>query len=91
MLNQFETKQAVIDFLESQDNLHSHSKGYSPNGVYCLSHGEYSKPDFKPCRYRDGWAIKVIYYYYVGTLNAPKDGRLSENNMILFFGEFENV
>jgi len=33
----------------------------------------------------------VIYYYYVGTLNAPKDGRLSENNMILFFGEFENV
>ena len=71
----FDTKSVANDFLEKQKNLYNHNNGYSQKGIYYLSHGEYSKPDFKPVHYKDGWGIKKIHYFYDGTLNAPQDGR----------------
>lgn len=72
----FATKAKAIQYLKSLRWLYEHSKGFSPSGTYYLSHGEYSRPDFKPVRYKDGWSIKKIHYFYSGTINAPKDGRV---------------
>ncbi|MBS6026370.1 MAG: hypothetical protein KH899_02020 [Haemophilus pittmaniae] len=71
----FKSKTEAINFLSSRDDLYEHSNGFSPKGTYYLSHGEYSSPDFKVVRYKDGWGIKKIHYFYDGTFYAPKDGR----------------
>jgi hypothetical protein len=84
MKNQFKTKAAVIEFLSSLEWLDSHSEGkkFSSNNTYYLSHGEYSRPDYYPARYKDGWAVKVAYFYYPGTFYAPVDGRMSEESFV---------
>ena len=79
----FATKAEVIEFLRSQDYLFEHSNGFSPKGTYYLAHGEYSQPDFKPVRYKDGWGIKKIHYFYDGTFYAPKNGRCAILDNIL--------
>lgn len=48
---------------------------YKP-GRYELSYGEYERPDYIPRRYRDGWALHAVYYYYRGTFRARTDGRM---------------
>ena len=80
MLNQFKTKKEVVNFLNAAAWLDSHSEGkkWSSNGTYYTSHGEYSRPDYMPRRYTDGWAIRVEYFYYAGTFNTPADGRLDD-------------
>lgn len=71
----FATKNDANLFLFGMSNLESHSGGFSPRGTYYLSNGEYSAPDFKPVRYKDGWGIKKVHYFYAGTCNMPVDGR----------------
>nr|DAR90805.1 MAG TPA: hypothetical protein [Caudoviricetes sp.] len=71
----FKSKAEAINFLSSRNDLYEHSSGFSPKGTYYLSHGEHSAPDFKAVKYKDGWGIKKIHYFYSGTFNAPKDGR----------------
>lgn len=71
----FKTKADAVKFLQEQDYLYEHSNGFSHKGTYYLAHGEYSAADFKPCRYKDGWGIKKVHYFYKGTFNTPKDGR----------------
>ena len=48
---------------------------FYPHGTYYLAYGEYCQPEFKAVRYKDGWGIKKIHYFYGNTLHAPKDGR----------------
>jgi hypothetical protein len=45
----------------------------APEQVYCLRHGEAGRPDYKVIKRGNGYAIKVIYCFYAGTLNAPKN------------------
>ena len=71
----FKTKAEAVKFLQEQDYLYEHSSGFSHIGACHLAHGEYSVPDFKPCRYKDGWSIKKVHYFYAETFNIPKDGR----------------
>ena len=71
----FNTKKEATEFLRQQKALYEHDGGFAPSGTYYLSHGEYSPPDFKPVKYKAGWGIKKIHYFYPGTLRAPKDGR----------------
>lgn len=73
----FATKKEALEYLRGLDNYFEHDSGgvFSPRGEYCLNHGEYSSPDYKPVRYKDGWGIKGIYYYYPNTFFAPEDGR----------------
>lgn len=59
--------QAVAD--KSNDNLYE--------CCYYLSHGEFSRPEYRPVRYKEGWGIKILFFYYAGTFNAPKDHRAS--------------
>lgn len=46
---------------------------YRP-GVYELRHGEYASPNYYVRhRSRGEFGIKVEYFYYPGTFNAPED------------------
>ena len=74
----FKTKKEALDFLKSV---------FYPKGTYYLAHGEYSKPDYQPRRYKDGWGIHVKYYFYSGTCYAPKDGRIDAET---FYNKFGN-
>ena len=72
----FATKKEAVEFLRGMDTLAEMSNGnFYPAGTYYLSHGEYSQPEYKVVRYKDGWGIKKIHFYYPNTFNAPKDGR----------------
>lgn len=83
----FGTKKDVIAYLKSIDYLQESNDGsyFFESGTYYTAHGEYSRPDYKPRRYNDGWSIHVTYYYYPGTFNAPRDGRISHQD---FFNSF---
>lgn len=72
----FSSKKEAVEFLRNIKGLKELSGGnFFPKGIYYLHHGEFETPEFKPVRYKDGWGIKKIHFYYFGTLNAPKDGR----------------
>lgn len=47
------------------------------SGIYYLNHGEYARPTYSVVKYRDGYAVKVSYYYYSGTFYAPKNHLLT--------------
>lgn len=73
-MQHFKTKSQVVDYLNSLVDggmLFRHSDGWSTVGTYYLSHGEYSQPDYRPSRYKDGWGISIERYYYPGTINVP--------------------
>lgn len=72
----FATKRDAVEFLTMQKYLTQMNNGnFYQVGTYYLAHGEYSQPEFKAVRYKDGWGIKKIHYFYVNTLYAPQDGR----------------
>ena len=71
------TKKDVIAALRQARQLSESSKGgkFFPAGIYVLAHGEYESPDYIPCRYKDGWGIKEITYFFPGTFYARASGR----------------
>lgn len=71
------TKKDVVAALRQARHLSESSKGgeFFPAGTYVLAHGEYSAPDYVPTRYKDGWGIKEITYFYPGTFHARASGR----------------
>ena len=72
----FATKREAVEFLRSQKYLSEMDNGaFYPHGTYYLAHGEYSQPEFKAVRYKDGWGVKKIHYFYANTLYAPQDER----------------
>ena len=72
----FATKREAVEFLRGQNILAEMYNGnFYPCGTYYLAHGEYSQPEFMAVRYKDGWGIKKIHYFYANTLYAPQDGR----------------
>ena len=72
----FATKREAVEFLRSQKYLTKMDNDYFyQHGTYYLAHGEYSQPEFKAVRYKDGWGIKMIHYFYANALYAPIDGR----------------
>lgn len=72
----FATKKEAVDFLKSIDNLTEMGNGnFTHSGTYYLRHGEYEAAEYKPVRYKDGWGIKKLHFYYPGTFNRPIDGR----------------
>ena len=72
----FATKREAVEYLRSQKFLTEMCNGaFYPHGTYYLAHGEYSQPEFKATRYKDGWGIKKIHYFYANTFYAPTDGR----------------
>lgn len=78
-MKSFETKSQAVEFLSDLENkgfLSSHSNGWSETGTYYLSHGEYSQPDYRPTRYKDGWGIAKVPFYYANTFNAPARHRV---------------
>ena len=82
----FVTKREAVAFLRSQKYLTEMKNGnFYPRGTYYLACGEYSQPEFKPVRYKDGWGIKKIHYFYANTLHHPKDGRcgLLDDELVL--------
>lgn len=73
--NKFATKAEVINALSQDTSLEELNNGnFTPKGIYELKHGEYDRYELKATRYKDGWGIKKIHFYYPNTLNAPKDG-----------------
>ena len=75
----FETKQQATEHLNklvSAGFLDGPFKDgtWIEEGTYILHHGEYMRPDYKPVRYKAGWQIKRLTYYYPSTYNAPVDG-----------------
>ena len=52
-------------------------KNSAISGTYYLNHGEYARPTFSVVKYRDGYAVKVSYFYYRGTFYAPKNHLLT--------------
>ena len=72
----FANKREAVEFLRSLKYLTEMENGaFYLQGTYYLAHGEYSQPEFRATRYKDGWGIKKIHYFYANTLHAPHDGR----------------
>ena len=55
----------------------AYEKNAEISGTYYLNHGEYARPTYSVVKYRDGYAIKVSYFYFRGTFYAPKNHILS--------------
>jgi hypothetical protein len=74
----FRTRQEARDYLISRGLVQwsANPNVFWAPGAYICAHGEYERPDYQVVRYKDGWGVKVIHYYYRGTLNVPKDGRI---------------
>lgn len=51
------------------------------SGTYYLNHGEYARPTYSVVKYRDGYAVKVSYFYYRGTFYAPKNHILTSEEV----------
>ena len=84
----FSTKKEALEFMRGLENYREYKEGvFCPCGTYYLSHGEYESPDYKPVRYKDGWGIKKINYYYPGTFYAAEDGRCDIYVETLYFGD----
>ena len=72
----FANKRLAVEYLRSQKYLTEMENGnFYQHGTYYLAHGEYSQPEFRPTRYKDGWGVKKIHYFYANTFHAPQDGR----------------
>ena len=52
-------------------------KNAAISGTYYLNHGEYARPSYSVVKYRDGYAVKVSFFYYPGTFYAPKNHLLT--------------
>jgi hypothetical protein len=80
----FKSKKEATEFLNARDDIEISRSGefYFPSGIYYLAHGEYSKPDYVPRRYKDGWGIHRTVYFLPGTCYAPKDGRVDINTFV---------
>lgn len=76
----FSTKKEAAEFLHNKklcyyEGSRTREQFWSVSGMYVYSHGEFARPEYVLRRYKDGWGIKIIYYYYCDTLFAPKDRR----------------
>ena len=56
-------------------------KNSALSGVYYLNHGEYARPTYSVVKYRDGYAVKVSYFYYRGTFYAQKNHLLTSDEV----------
>lgn len=52
-------------------------KNSAISGTYYLNHGEYARPTYSVVKYRDGYSVKVSYFYYRGTFYAQKNHLLT--------------
>lgn len=76
----FETKKKAVEFMHSKnlwylEGFASQEQAWSYSGAYLLSKGEYARPEYVVRRYKDGWGVKIIYYYVGDIIFAPKDRR----------------
>ena len=62
----FKSRLEAINLLESAGMIKHGVAWYMP-GQYICRHGEYSKPDYKPVKTKDGWKINVKTYFYPGS------------------------
>lgn len=69
MINTFSTRRLAEQVSEEKNSAIS--------GTYYLNHGEYARPTYSVVKYRDGYAVKVSYFYYRGTFYAPKNHLLT--------------
>ena len=72
----YKTKKELIEAVEAAGFEKMSDGNYYVSGEYVLSHGEYERPEYRPTRYKDGWSLKALYFYYQGTFYAPEDGRV---------------
>lgn len=56
-------------------------KNAAVSGTYYLNHGEYARPTYSVVKYRDGYAVKVSYFYYRGTFYARKNHLLTSDEV----------
>jgi hypothetical protein len=75
-MNAFATKAELIAACRAADLDETSDGRFYESGTFVCPHGCYERPDFTPRKYKDGWSLHVNYYYYRGTLYAPKDGRI---------------
>lgn len=76
----FKTKKEAVEFMHSKnlwyfEGFASQEQAWSYSGACLLSKGEYARPEYVIRRYKDGWGIKIIYFYDYDILYAPKDRR----------------
>lgn len=82
------TKQELKDLLTDAGYVEYNNK-WTKDGRYTLRHGEYERPEYIIRKERNGnnYYIYVRYYYYSNTINAPKDGRMSEDEINYLYEE----
>lgn len=56
-------------------------KNSAISGTYYLNNGEYARPSYSVIKYRDGYAVKVSYFYYRGTFYAPNNHLLTSEEV----------
>lgn len=79
-MTKLELKRLLVD----AGHYHSpHSNSFYKPGNYTLRHGEYQRPEYyiKKVRNQDDYYIYAKYFFLPGTIGAPKNGRLSQDEM----------
>lgn len=56
-------------------------KNAAISGTYYLNHGEYARPSYSVVKYRDGYAVKVSFFYYLGTFYAKRNHLLTSDEL----------
>lgn len=74
----YQSKQELLQALKHSMRRDPQGEFLYFRGTYFLDHGEYASPNFYPRRYKDGWSLHACWFFYDGTFNAPKDGRVSD-------------
>lgn len=75
----FKTEKEAVKYMSTLVDLglvDSHNNGYSISIPYYLEHGEYERPDYRVTKYKEGWGIKKVYFFYAGSLNVSEDSRV---------------
>ena len=76
----FKTKKEAERFMHSKnlwyfEGFASQEQSWSVSGMYVYSYGEFARPEYVVRRYKDGWGIKIIYFYDYDIIFAPKNRR----------------
>ena len=77
------TKQDLRDIFRNNYWVEYKPNRFCKGGRYTLRHGEYDRPEYiiRKEKGADSYYIYVRYHYYNNTINAPKDGRMPEDEL----------
>jgi hypothetical protein len=70
-MKEFETRKDAVKAMENMNLKEFKKNRFCFDGIYYLSHGEYSSPEFSIRKKGAKYCIRRYNYFYENTYNAP--------------------